>query len=117
MVTVPGTLFPVVSRSVNVSIVPAGDELIVAGSRGWLKAAVTSFPVTTLFLPLVLVGTFVALLLGLEEAMVRSVLAPPLGSPPLPPPQAGSATDRSNAKNRPKVVEEPRFVIVIVVSM
>ena len=60
MATVPGTLFPVVSLTVNVSSVPAGDELIVAGSIGWLKVAVTTVPVTTLLLLLVLVGTFVA---------------------------------------------------------
>jgi hypothetical protein len=76
MTTVPGTSFPFVSLTVNVSKFPAEDELTVSGSIGWLKVAVTSAPVTTLSLVFVLVGTFVALLLGLDEITVGSVAAP-----------------------------------------
>ena len=70
MTTVPGTLFPFVSLTVNVS------RLTVAGSIGWLKVAVTAGPVTTLLLVFVLVGTVVALGLGLDEITVGSVAAP-----------------------------------------
>src|ERR1700690_3915917 len=76
MITVPVTLFPVVSLSVNVSKSPAEDELIVAGSIGWLKVAVAAVPVTTLSLVFVLVGMAVALLLGLDEITDGSVAAP-----------------------------------------
>jgi hypothetical protein len=76
MTTVPGTLFPVVSLTVNVSTLPAGDELTVAVSIGWLKVAVAAVPVTTLSLVFVLVGTVVALLLGVDEITVGSVAAP-----------------------------------------
>src|ERR1039457_7728445 len=76
MTTVPGTSFPVVSLTVNVSKVPAEEELIVAGSMGWLKVAVAAVPVTTLLLVFVLVGTVVVLLLGLDEITVGSVAAP-----------------------------------------
>jgi hypothetical protein len=76
MTTVPGTSFPVVSLTVNVSKFPASEELIVAGSIGWLKVAVTTVPVTTLLLLFVLVGTFVALSLGLDEITVGSVASP-----------------------------------------
>jgi hypothetical protein len=74
--TVPGTLFPAVSLTVNVSTSPAEDELIVAGSIGWLKVAVAAAPVTTLSLVFVLVGTAVALSLGVDETTVGSVAAP-----------------------------------------
>jgi len=67
---------PVVSVTVNVSKFPAEDELTVSGSIAWLKVAVTAVPVTTLSLVFVLVGTFVALLLGLDEITVGSVAAP-----------------------------------------
>jgi hypothetical protein len=70
MTTVPGTSFPVVSLTANVS------KFTVAGSIGWLKVAVTAAPVTTLLLVFVLVGTVVALLLGLDEITVGSVAAP-----------------------------------------
>ena len=70
MTTVPGTLFPFVSLTVNVS------ALTVAGSIAWLKVAVTAVPVTTLLLVFVLVGTVVALWLGLEDITVGSVAAP-----------------------------------------
>jgi hypothetical protein len=59
-----------------VSKSPAEEELTVAGSIGWLKVAVTTVPVTTLLLLFVLVGTDVALLLGLDEITVGSVAAP-----------------------------------------
>jgi hypothetical protein len=49
------------------------DELTVSGSIDWLKIAVTEVPLTTLSLEFVLVGTFVALLLGLAEITVGSV--------------------------------------------
>jgi hypothetical protein len=55
MTMVPGTSFPLLSLTVNVS------ELTDSGSISWLKVAVTSVPVTTLSLVFVLVGTFVAL--------------------------------------------------------
>ena len=51
-------------------------ELTVSGSISWLKVAVTSVPVTTLSLVFVLVGAFVALLLGFDEITVGSVAAP-----------------------------------------
>jgi len=41
-----------------------------------LKVAVTTVPVTTFSLEFVLVGTFVAQLLGLDEITVGSVAAP-----------------------------------------
>jgi hypothetical protein len=52
---------------------PGVDELTVSGSIDWLKIAVTEVPLTTLSLEFVLVGTFVALLLGLAEITVDSV--------------------------------------------
>ena len=76
MATVPDTLFPVVSLSVNVSSFPAGNELIVAGSIGWLKVAVTVVPVTMLLLLLVLVGALEAPLLGLVEVTLIEASAP-----------------------------------------
>src|ERR1700722_2681612 len=76
MATVPGTSFPFASVTVNVSEFPAENELTVSGSIGWLKVAVTAVPVTTLSLAFMLVGTFVALLLGLDETTVGSVAAP-----------------------------------------
>jgi hypothetical protein len=120
MATVPGTLDPLaVAFSVNVVSVPAGAELIVAGFIGCVKVAVTNVPVTTLPVPLVLVGTLVALLLGFEEATVGSVaeapgvptapgitvaLAPePVPSPP-PPPHPLSKADSSIAINQPQFV-------------
>src|SRR5450830_535847 len=122
MATVPGTLVPLtVVLSVNVDSVPAGAELIVAGFIGCVKVAVTNVPVTTLPMPLVLVGTLVASLLGFEEATVGSVaeahgvptvpgitvaltLASPL--PPPPPPHPISKADSSIAINQPQVVAE-----------
>ena len=76
MTTVPGTSFPFVSATVNVSEIPGEDELTVSGSIGWLKVAVTAAPVTTLSLVFVLIGTFVALSPGLDEITVGSVAAP-----------------------------------------
>ena len=76
MTTVPGTSVPSVSVTVNVSKFPAEDDLTVSGSIGWLKVAVTAVPVTTLSLVFVLVGTFVALLLGLDEITVGSAASP-----------------------------------------
>jgi hypothetical protein len=61
MATVPGTLSPLVSFTVNVSKSPAEDELTVAGSMGWLKVAVAVAPVTMFSPVFVLVGTAVAL--------------------------------------------------------
>lgn len=111
MTTVPGTSFPVVSLSVNVSKFLAEEELIVAGSIGWLKVAVTTVPVTTLLLLFVLEGTFVALLPGLDEITVGSVTGPTrvpgamvmLGRTAakvltMPPPESKAAI--SNAMNR-----------------
>jgi hypothetical protein len=83
MVTVPGMPDPdIVSLSVKVSSVPAGDESIVVGSISALKVAVTSFPVTILLVVavsqvLVLVATFVARLAGLAEITVGSVTFAP----------------------------------------
>jgi hypothetical protein len=76
MTTEPGTSFPLASATVNVSEFSVEDELTVAGSIGWLKVAVTAVPVTTLLLVFVLVGTAVALLVGLDEITVGSVAAP-----------------------------------------
>jgi hypothetical protein len=76
MTTVPGTSFPFASVTVNVSKSPAENEFTVSGSIGWLKVAVTAVPVTTLSLLFVLVGTFVAQLLGLDETTMGSVAAP-----------------------------------------
>src|ERR1700736_1881730 len=70
MMMVPGTSFPFVSLTVN------GSTFTDAGSMGWLKVAVTAAPVTTLLRLFVLVGTVVALLLGLDEITVGSVAAP-----------------------------------------
>jgi len=68
--TVPTTLSPVVSFTVNVS------EFTVAGSIGWLKVAVTPVPVTMLSLVLMLVGTSEAQLLGFDEITVGSAASP-----------------------------------------
>src|ERR1022692_5139147 len=108
MTTVPGTSFPFASLTVNVSKSPAEDEFTVSGSIGWLKVAVTAVPVTTLSLLFVLVGTFVAQLLGLDETTMGSVAAPTglpgaTGTPaataatalPIPPPARKAAS--SNA--------------------
>src|SRR5450631_2118019 len=110
MTTVPGTSFPFVSVTVNVSKFPAEDDLTVSGSIGWLKVAVTAVPVTTLSLVFVLVGTLVALLLGLDEITVGSVAAPTrvpgvtvtsgataAKALPIPPPASNAAN--SNAIN------------------
>src|SRR5450830_964567 len=132
MATVPGTLVPLtVVLSVNVGNVPAGAELIVVGFIGCVKVAVTNVPVTTLPMPLVLVGTLVALLLGFEEATVGLVaeapgvptvpgitvaltLASPL--PPPPPPHPISEADSSIAINQPQVVAEQFLNSLIFVS-
>jgi len=120
--TVPGTLFPAVSLTVNVSTSPAEDELIVAGSIGWLKVAVAAAPVTTLSLVFVLVGTAVALSLGVDETTVGSVAAPASapgarvtpGSTaakvfPIPPPASKAAN--SNAVNIGVLYELSSLVI------
>jgi hypothetical protein len=77
---------------------------------GWLKVAVAAVPVTTLLLVFVLVGTVVALLLGLDEITVGSVAAPTsvpgatvtpgataAKALPIPPPASNAAN--SNAIN------------------
>jgi hypothetical protein len=122
MTTVPGTSFPFVSVTVNVSEFPGEEELTVSGSIGWVKVAVTAVPVTTLSLVFVLVGTFVALLLGLDEITVGSVAAPTrvpgatvtLGSTaakalPIPPPASKAAN--SNAINIGGLYELSNLVI------
>ena len=58
--TVPGTLFPDESTSVNVSCFPACNESMVAGFIGWLKVAVGAVAVTIFLLLLILVGTLIA---------------------------------------------------------
>lgn len=73
MLTVPGTLLPVVSLSVNVNKLPAGAELIVKGFIGWLKMATTEVAIPTFWL----VSTLVAPFMGLEDRTVGSVDAPP----------------------------------------
>ena len=105
MATVPGTLFPVVSLSVNVSSFPAGAEFIVTGSIGWSKVAVTTVPLTTLLLLLVLVGTFVAFVLGLEETSVGAPVTTVLFAsvlefadpPSAPPPHPATKAVSNNA--------------------
>jgi hypothetical protein len=122
MTTVPGTSFPVVSLTVNVSESPAAGELTVAGSIGWLKVAVTAVPITTLSLVFVLVGTFVALLLGLDEITVGSVAAPTrvpgatvtpgsTEAKALPIPPTASKTVNSNAINIGGLYELSNLVI------
>ena len=122
MATVPGTSFPLVSVTVNVSKFPAEDELTVSGSIGWLKVAVTAVPVTTLSLVFVLVGTFVALLLGLDEITVGSVAAPtrvpgatvtpgPTAAKTLPIPPPASKAANSNAINIDGLYELSNLVI------
>jgi hypothetical protein len=61
---------------------------------------------------LVLVGTFVALLLGLEESTVGAAL---LACPP--PPHAGSTVDSSNAATQRAALAEPRLQVIIFVSI
>jgi hypothetical protein len=127
MTTVPGTSFPFVSVTVNVSKFPGEDELTVSGSISWLKVAVTAVPVTTLSLVFVLVGTFVALLLGLDEITVGSVAAPTRvpgatvtpGSTaaktlPIPPPPSKAAN--SNAINIGGLYELSNLVIILSLS-
>jgi hypothetical protein len=75
MATVPGTLFPDASASVNVSCCPAFNESIVAGFIGWLKVAVGDVLVTIFLLLLMLVGTLVASLLGLVDITAGAVCA------------------------------------------
>jgi hypothetical protein len=127
MTTVPGTLFPVVSLSVKVSESPAEDELTVARSMGWLKVAVTAVPDTTLSLSFVLVGTFLAQLLGLDEITVGSVAAPTrvLGATvmpgataakTLPIPQPASKEANSNAINIGSLEELSNLVIALPLS-
>jgi hypothetical protein len=124
MTTVPGTSFPFASVTVNVSKFPAEDEVTVSGSIGWLKVAVTAVPVTTLSLVFVLVGTFVALLLGLDETTVGSVAAPTrmpgatvtpgatfAKTLPIPPP-ASKATN-NNAMNIGGLYELSNLVIFL----
>src|SRR5450830_1340841 len=132
MATVPGTLVPLtVVLSVKVSSVPAGAELIVAGFIGCVKVAVTNVPVTTLPVPLVLVGTLVALLLGFEEPTVGLVAEAPgvptapgitvalalaLVLPSPPPPHPISKADNSIVINQPQVVVELCLNSLIFVS-
>jgi hypothetical protein len=79
--TVPATItLPVVVFNVKVESVPAGDELIVAGSMAASNVACTSVPVTTFATPLqllVLVGTPVARLRGLAIIIVGLVAFAP----------------------------------------
>src|ERR1700690_3303596 len=116
MTTVPDTSFPVVSLTVNVS------TFTVAGSIGWLKVAVVAVPVTTLLLVFVLVGTTLALLLGLDEITVGSVAAPTrvpgatvtpgstaANTLPVPPPATNVAN--SNATNIGGLHELPNLII------
>jgi hypothetical protein len=122
MTTVPGTSFPFASVTVNVSEFAAEDEFTVSGSIGWLKVAVTAVPVTTLSLVFTLVGTFVALLLGLDETTVGSVaaLTRALGATVIPgataaktlpiPPTASKAAN-SNAINIGGLYELSNLVI------
>jgi hypothetical protein len=70
MATVPFILFPLESWRVKVSSVPGAEESRVAGFIGSLKVADTIVPVSRLVLPFVLVGVFVAPLLGLVESTV-----------------------------------------------
>jgi hypothetical protein len=72
MATVPSTLLPLDSLSVNVSTDPAGVESIVAGFIGSLNVTDTAVPVTMLLPLLVLVGVFVAPLLGFVERTVTA---------------------------------------------
>jgi hypothetical protein len=91
MATVPGTLMPLESLSVNVSSVPAWAELIEVGSIGSEKVALTAEPDTTLSPLLVLVGTFVAPSLGLAKLTMElaagagdGLALPPPSLPPHP---------------------------------
>src|ERR1035437_3863155 len=84
IVTVPATLLPAASVSVNVSCCPTFSESIVAGFIGWLKVAVGAVAVT-IFLPLlILVGTLVASLLGLVKITAGAVCAAALRLKPIP---------------------------------
>jgi hypothetical protein len=98
------------------------SELTVSGSISWLKVAVTSVPVTTLSLVFVLVGTFVALLLGLDEITVGSVAAPTrvpgatvtpgsMAAKTLPIPPPASKAANSNAMNIRGLYELSNLVI------
>ena len=73
MDTVPGTLPPAVSFSVNVERLPATGELIVAGFMGWLKIATTEVATPAFWL----VETLNAALDGLEDRTVGSAEVPP----------------------------------------
>jgi hypothetical protein len=101
---------------VKVGKSPAEGELIVSGSIGWLKVAVTAVPVTTLSLVFVLVGTFVAMLLGLDEVTVGSAAAPirlpgatAANTLPIPPPASNEAN--SMAVNTGSLHELSNLVI------
>jgi len=122
MTTVPGTSFPVVSLTVNVS------KFTVVGSIGWLKVAVTAVPVTTLSLVFVLVGTFVALLLGLDETTVGSVAAPTrvpgatvtpgaMAAKTLPIPPPASKAANNNAINIDGLYELLNLIICFSLSL
>jgi len=67
MATVPGTLIPEASASVDVSCWPACNESIVAGFIAWLNVAVGAVAVTIFLLLLMAVGALVASLLGLVK--------------------------------------------------
>jgi hypothetical protein len=119
MTTVPGTSFPFVSLTVNVSKFSGEDEFSVAESIGWLKVAVTAVPVATLSPLFVLVGTFVAQLLGLDEITVGSVAAPTrvpeataAKTLPIPPPASKEAN--SNAINIGSLYELSNLVIRLI---
>jgi len=122
MTTVPGTSFPFAYATVNVSKFPAEDELTVSGSIGWLKVAVTAVPVTTLSLVFVLVCTFVALLLGLDETTVGSVAAPTrvpgaTAAKTLPTPPPASKAANSNAINIGGLYELSNLIICFPLSL
>src|SRR5271170_3472966 len=128
MTTVPGTSFPFASVTVNVSKFPAEDELTVSGSIGWLKVAVTAVPVTKLSLVFVLVGTFVALLLGLDDTTVGSVAAPTrvpgstvtpgsTEAKTLPIPPTASKAANSNATNIGGLYELSNLIICFPLSL
>jgi hypothetical protein len=118
MATVPGTSTPCVSLSVNVNRRAAGDELIVAGSIGSLKVALSCLATTTLARVLVLVGTSWASLPGLKAITLGAEAA--TGSKrelPLPSPHAGTKADSINAMTQRPVVSQPCLQVFISLSM
>ena len=115
MATVPGTLIPEASLSVNVTTVPAGAELSVTGFMAWLKIATTEVATPAFWL----VATLVAPFDGLADRTVGSVDVPPVAPtapgatvapgaaavppppelPPPPPPQPARAAAIKAAQN------------------